>query len=170
MDVPSPIVLSIISWSNFSVHLETRRRSLCPSIALPCWGIPWVFPGRDSNPCTQEIEPWGELRAAPKSSTLPTRPRRTAAGHACSGGVYTYTLGYTHANVRPLLHWTGVYPGYRVMPQQWAPKALSAQRCIEQKSSIWLRSSYSTNDLVQMFEAYFYSDLFINHTLLAHFF
>ncbi len=60
--------------------------------------------------------------AAPKSTTLPTRPRRTAAWHGCSGRVYTYTLGYTCTNsyVRPLPWNTGVYPSPM---KQWAPKS-----------------------------------------------
>ena len=75
--------------------------------------------------------------AAPKSTTLPTRPRRTAARHGCSGRVYVVcTLGYTCTNscVRPLLHWPGIYPeipGYT--PVQWSngrPKAVSAQCCV----------------------------------------
>ncbi len=85
--------------------------SLCPSIALLRWGtcIPWC-------PKIQKlinIFDLGGIRtrasrkkslAAPKSSTLPTRSPRTAARHGCSGGVYTYTLGYTHPYVHPMFH------------------------------------------------------------------
>ncbi len=53
----------------FFVHWGFGRTSLCSSVALLGWGIPWypriqnlvkMWLRRDSNPCTQEKEPWSK--------------------------------------------------------------------------------------------------------------
>ncbi len=117
----SAVPMVFLSRSNFSVHWGTGRTSLRPPIGLLSWGIPWecwypwiqnlcvTWKGFEPmHPVKRALTEKANWDAAPKSSTLPTRPRTTAARHGCCGGVNT--LGYTYPHVRPLLHSTGGYP------------------------------------------------------------
>ncbi len=117
----------MISRSNFFVHLGYWADN---HLSVHCsTGLGYTLVPQDTNYLKYDLRGGGGiLSRAPRKQRLdgkgqltlqhrrPVRYRLDHGGQLITMVIlryvlYTCTLCYTHPYVRPLLHWTGVYPG-----------------------------------------------------------